>query len=239
MRRVAVLARFQLKEMVRSLAIAAPLAITVALYWIFFEFPGDVDYFAATGGFALLVVSLVTTLLLAGQANRMSNTPVVARLPHRSELLGAIIASTLVVAAGMAVVFTGLALGQAKVAMTPANLVVIAPRWFVLVALFATIGLQLTRLISRGGSHLIAFGLLALFATVFEQQGVLMRGDFAWLARVAAAIGSPIMATLREPVAPLVLTRYASSLLLMGAYTIGLFVLAAWLFRRKDLLWVD
>ena len=106
-------------------------------------------------------------------------------------------------------------------------------------ALFATIGLQLTRLISRGGSHLIAFGLLALFATVFEQQGVLMRGDFAWLARVAAAIGSPIMATLREPVAPLVLTRYASSLLLMGAYTIGLFVLAAWLFRRKDLLWVD
>ena len=239
MRRVAALARFQLKELVRSLAIAAPIAITVALYWIFFEFPGDVDYFAATGGFALLVVSLVTTLLLAGQANRMSNTPVVARLPHRSELLGAIVASTLVVAAVMAAVYTILALGQAKVAMTLANLVVIAPRWFVLAALFATIGLQLSRLISRGGSHLIAFGLLALFATVFEQQGVLMRGDFAWLARAAAAIGSPIMATLREPVAPLVLARYGSTLLLMGAYTVGLFVLAAWLFRRKDLLWVD
>ena len=66
-----------------------------------------------------------------------------------------------------------------------------------------------------------------------------MRGDFAWLARAAAAIGSPIMTTLREPVAPLVLARYGSTLLLMGAYTIGLFVLAAWLFRRKDLLWVD
>ena len=78
-----VLARFQLKELVRSLAIAAPLAITVALYWMLFEFPGDVDYFAATGGFVLLVTALVTTLLLAGQANRASNTGVVVRLPHR------------------------------------------------------------------------------------------------------------------------------------------------------------
>ena len=239
MRRVATLARFQLKEMVRSFAIVAPLAITLGLYWIFFEFPGDVDYFAATGGFVLLVASLVTTLLLAGQANRMSSTATVARLPRRAELLLAIVASTLVIAAVMASVYTGLALGQAKVAMTVANLIVIAPRWLGLSAFFATVGLHLSRLTSRRGSHLIAFGLLATFATVIEQQGVLMRSNFAWLADTATAISSPIVTLLREPVAALVLTRYASALLLMAAYTLGLFALAAWLFRRKDLLWVD
>lgn len=239
MSRVTTLATFQLKEFVRSLAIAAPLAITVALYWIFFEFPGDVDYFCATGGFVLLVVALVTTLLLAGQSNRMSNTAAATRLPHRSELLAAIMASALTVTAAMGLVYTGLAFGQAKVALSAVNLIVIAPRWLALTGLSAAIGLHLTRLVDRNGSHLIAFVLLALFATIVEQQGVLMRSDLAWLAQAAAAISSPVFAVLRDPVAPLALGRYGYALAVMAVYTIGLFLLAAWLFRRKDLLWVD
>jgi hypothetical protein len=239
MSRIAALTRFQLKELVRSFAIAAPMAITLALYWLFFEFPGDVDYFAATGGFVLLVVAAVTTLLLAGQANRMSSTVVVVRLPRRSELLGAIVASALVVALAMAVLFSGLALGQAKVAMTVVHLAVIAPRWLALAALFAVVGLHLSRLVSRGGSHLIALGLLAFVATVVEREGVLLRGSFAGLARAVLAVSDPVMAALREPAVPASLASYASNLLLMGAYAAGLFALAAWLFRRKDLLWVD
>jgi hypothetical protein len=239
MRRIVALARFQLKEMVRSFAIAAPMTITLALYWLFFEFPGDVDYFAATGGFVLLVASLVTTLLLASQANRMSSTVVVVRLLRRSELLGAIVASALVVAAAMAVLFTGLALGQAKVAMTVAHLAVIAPRWLVLAALFAVVGLHLSRLISRSGSHLIALGLLALVATVVEREGVLLRGSLAGLARAVLAVSDPVMAALREPAVPTSPASYVSNLLLLGVYAIGLFALAAWLFRRKDLLWAD
>jgi hypothetical protein len=239
MRRIIALARFQLRELVRSFAIAAPITITVALYWLFFEFPGDVDYFAATGGFALLTVAVVTTLLLAGQANRMSSTVVVVRLLRRSELLGAIVASALVVALAMAVLFTGLALGQAKVAMTAVHLAVIAPRWLALAALFAIIGLHLSRLISRGGSHLIALGLLAFVATVIEQQGILLRSSLAGLARVVLAVSNPIMAALREPALPVSLASYASSLALLATYAVGLFLLAAWLFRRKDLLWAD
>ena len=38
---------------------------------------------------------------------------------------------------------------------------------------------------------------------------------------------------------PVSLTAYASSLLLLAIYAVGLFALAAWLFRRKDLLWAD
>jgi hypothetical protein len=239
MSRTITLARFQLRELVRSFAIAAPMTITVALYWLFFEFPGDVDYFAATGGFALLMVAVVTTLLLASQSNRMSSTVVVTRLPWRSELLGAIVASTLVVALAMAVLFTGLALGQAKVAMTAAHLAVIAPRWLALAALFAVVGLHLSRLVSRGGSHLVALGLLAFIATVIEQEGILLRSSFAGLARVVLAISNPIMAALREPALPLSLPSYASNLALMALYAVGLFLLAAWLFRRKDLLWAD
>ena len=158
MSRIVTLARFQLKEMVRSFAIAAPMTITLALYWLFFEFPGDVDYFVATGGFVLLVVALVTTLLLASQANRMSSTVVVVRLPRRSDLLGAIVASALVVVVVMALLFTGLALGQAKVAINAVHLALIMPRWLALSALFAVVGLHLSRLVSRGGSHLIALG---------------------------------------------------------------------------------
>lgn len=239
MSRIAALARFQLRELVRSFGIAAPLAITLALYWLFFEFPGDVDYFAATGGFVLLLASVATTLLLAGQANRMSSTVVVVRLVRRAELLGAIVVSALAVAAAMAVLFTGLALVQAKVAMTAGHLAVIAPRWLALAALFAVVALHLSRLVSRGGSHLIALGLLALVATLVEQEGMLLRSSFAGLARAVLAVSDPIMAALWEPAMPTSLAGYASGLASLAAYTLGLFLLAAWLFRRKDLLWAD
>jgi hypothetical protein len=198
-----------------------------------------VDYFAATGGFVLLVASLVTTLLVASQANRMSSTVVVVRLPRRSELLGAIVASALVVAVAMAALFTGLALGQAKVAMTAVHLAVIAPRWLALAALFAVVGLHLSRLISRSGSHLIALGLLAFVATVVEREGVLLRSSLAGLARAVLAVSNPVMAALREPAVPASPASYAANLLLLGVYALGLFALAAWLFRRKDLLWAD
>ena len=239
MSRILTLARFQLREMVRSFAIAAPMTITLALYWLFFEFPGDVDYFAATGGFVLLVASLVTTLLLASQANRMSSAVVVVRLPRRSDLLGAIVASALVVAAAMAVLFTGLALGQAKVAMTVVHLAVIAPRWLALAALFAVVGLHLSRLVSRSGSHLIALGLLAFVATVVEREGVLLRSSVAGLARAVLAVSDPVMAALREPAVPAFPAGYVLNLVALAAYAAGLFAVAAWLFRRKDLLWAD
>lgn len=239
MNRIVSLARFQLREMVRSFAIAAPATITLALYWLFFEFPGDVDYFAATGGFVLMVVALVTVLLLAGQANRMNSTVVVVRLPRRAELLGAIVASALVVSLAMTLLFTGLALGQAKVSMNVLHLVAIAPRWLALAALFAVVGLHLTRLVSRGGSHLIALGVLALMATVVEQEGVLLRSSFAGAARFVLTVSEPIMHTLREPALPASTAAYGANLAMLLVYAAGLFLLAVWLFRRKDLLWAD
>lgn len=239
MSRVVILARFQLRELVRSFAIAAPATITLALYWLFFEFPGDVDYFAATGGFVLLLVATVTVLLLAGQANRMSSTVVVVRLPHRSELLGATVVSALVVAAVMAILFIGLVLGQAKVAVTAVDLALIAPRWLALAALFAVIGLHLSRLVSRGGSHLVSLGLLALIATVVEQEGMLLRSSLAWLARPLLALSAPILNALRAPAVPATWASYAYGLLALALYAGALFLLAAWLFRGKDLLWAD
>lgn len=239
MNRMVSLARFQLRELVRSFAIAAPATITLALYWLFFEFPGDVDYFAATGGFVLMVVALVTVLLLAGQANRMNSTVVVVRLPRRAELLGAIVASALVVSLAMALLFTGLALGQAKVSMNVLHLAAIAPRWLALAALFAVVGLHLSRLVSRSGSHLIALGLLAFVATVVEQEGVLLRSSLAGLARVVLAVSDPVMAMVREPALPPSLAAYGSNLAMLAIYAAGLFALAAWLFRHKDLLWAD
>jgi hypothetical protein len=239
MSRIVALARFQLRELVRSFAIAAPATITLALYWLFFEFPGDVDYFAATGGFVLMVVAVVTVLLLAGQANRMSSAVVVVRLPRRAELLGAMVASALVVSVAMAALFTGLALGQAKVSMSALHLAAIAPRWLALAALFAVVGLHLSRLVSRSGSHLIALGVLAFMATVVEQEGVLQRSSFAGLARAVLAASDPIMRALRQPALPASPAVYGANLAMLLVYAAGLFLLAAWLFRRKDLLWAD
>lgn len=239
MSRVVILARFQLRELVRSLAIAAPAAITVALYWVLFQFPGDADYFAATGGFVLMVAALVSTLLLAAQANRATNTVAVVRLPRRAELLAALVVSALAVGAAMAALFTVLALGQARVVVTPVQLAVIAPRWLVLVTLSAAVALHLSRLVSRRGSHLLALGLLALAATVIEQEGMLLRSSLAGLARAVLAIVEPVLAMLRAPALPSSAAVYASNLLVLAGYATGLFVLASLLFRRKDLLWAD
>ena len=49
--RTVAMAWFLLNELARSLLIIAPLALTLTLYWIFFEWPSNMDYFAATGGF--------------------------------------------------------------------------------------------------------------------------------------------------------------------------------------------
>ena len=239
MRRTTAMAWFLLKELARSLLIIAPLALTLALYWIFFEWPGDVDYFAATGGFTLIVATLVTVLLLASQLNRSSSAVMLLRLARRSELLAAMVLCVAVLAGLLAALYTVLALVQANVAISPVELLLIAPRWLALVLFAASLGLLLTRLTSRGGSYIVTFAALALFATATELRGVMERGSFAWLAEAIAAVASPVTTTLREPAIPVSGSGYLLSIAGVLVFAAGLFALAAWLFRRKDLLWAE
>lgn len=239
MSRTIALAWFLLKELARSLGIIAPLALTLALYWIFFEWPGDVDYFTATGGFTLMVATLVTVLLLASQINRSSSAVTLLRLTRRSELLAAVVGCVVVLAGLLAVLYTALALIQAKVAIRSLELLLIAPRWLALILFAASLGLLLTRLTSRRGSYLVTFAALALFATVVELRGVLLLGSFAWLAKGVAALGSPVSAALREPALPANVSSYVLAIAGTLFLAAGLFALAAWLFRRKDLLWTE
>ena len=239
MSRAVALAWFLLKELARSLGIIAPLGLTLALYWIFFEWPGDVNYFAATGGFTLMVATLVTVLLLASQLNRNSSTVTLLRLARRTELLAAMVVCVAVLAALLALLYTALAILQAKVAIAPLELLLIAPRWLALTLFAASLGLMLTRLTSRGGSYLFTFVALVLFATVVELRGVLVRGSFAWLAEAVAAISSPVTNALQAPAVPTSGATYLLSLAGTLLFAAGLFSLAAWLFWRKDLLWSE
>lgn len=239
MSRTVVLAWFLLKELARSLGLIAPLGLTLALYWIFFEWPGDVNYFAATGSFTLMVVTLVTVLLLASQLNRNSSAVTLLRLTQRSELLTAIVLCVAVLAVLLAGLYTVLAVVQANVAIQPVELLLIAPRWIALIVFAASLGLMLTRLTSRGGSYLVTFVALALFATVVERRGVLVRGSFAWLAEAVTLLASPVTSALREPAVPTSLPVYLLAIVGTLIYAAGLFALAAWLFRRKDLLWAE
>ena len=124
-------------------------------------------------------------------------------------------------------------------ALLPVELLLIAPRWLALVLFAASLGLLLTRLTSRGGSYIVTFVALALFASATELRGVMERGSFAWLAVAIAAVASPVTTALREPAIPVSGSGYLLSIAGVLVFAAGLFALAAWLFRRKDLLWAE
>ncbi|MEZ4833285.1 MAG: hypothetical protein R2873_15090 [Caldilineaceae bacterium] len=65
---------FLVRDLARSLAGAAPPALTLILYAFTFTYPADVNYFAAVAGACLLAVTYVTALLMAWRINRGSAT---------------------------------------------------------------------------------------------------------------------------------------------------------------------
>lgn len=239
------LAWFLLKELFRSWIALAPLAITVSLYWLFFEYPGDTDYFAATGGFTLSLVSLIATLVIAAQVNRSTSYVVVGRLARRSALLGAIVVCALAVTALMAALYTGLALAQGKIAADASassglvEALLILPRWLMLGWFSACLGLLVSTLTSWHGSHLFVLIVLALVATITEQRGRILATRFDFIATATGVLVAPFTINLADPVLPASLVRYFGALLAALLYGMLLFLAAAWLFSRKDLLWVE
>lgn len=239
MRRPLVLSWFLLKELIRSFAIVAPLAVTLALYRLFFEYPGDVDYFAATGGFTLIMVGCITTLLLASGLNRAASYVLVGRLVQRSDLLGGVFLGALAVCALMALLYTLLVLAQAQVQLSPQHLGLIAPRWIALSLISIAASLHVTRLVSRGGSYLLSLLLLAGVATLYEQRILLYHTGLAWLARVIDALLGPVIINLSDPVTVLNPQRYLVGLMLGIVGAGALYWLATRLFQGRDLLWVE
>jgi hypothetical protein len=234
MSRVLTLGLFLLRELFRSPLGAAPPALTLALYWITFYYPVNAGYFAAVGGADLVTVCVVTTLLLASRCNRAASYPLLARLRGRWELLGAIILASMLITVALGIGVGLLAVGLHTVTLTLEAAAAIASRWLAVFALAAVLGLHMSRLVSRRGSHLATVALVGLLATMRDAR--LVPGEvWAGPLTVARLLTGPLGEVMSGE--STLLNGPAASWTLL--YAVVLFMGAIFLIRSKDLLWAE
>ncbi len=238
MTRIVTLSLFLIRDMFRSLQGAVPPVLTLALYGLTRTDRLQVSYLLTMGGASLAFVCFITALLIANRSSRASSYPFLARVPHRAEFLAAIILSALLVTFAMAVLFVALALGFSQVALTRSEIASLILRWLALFLLAAGLGLNVVKLASRGGSYLLVIGLLAGMALLSELR-VVLPPDLEGLMGAVTLLVAPIRAVLTSPAGVLTLEQFTLPLLQTIGYGLLLFVIAAMLFQRKDLLWAE
>ena len=102
MNRIVTLTSFLIRDLFRSLAGIVPLACTLAFGLIAFEYGMDQPQFITVAGVGMGAICLATTLVLASRANRASSFLLVARLHRRTELLAALVLSSLAITTALA-----------------------------------------------------------------------------------------------------------------------------------------
>jgi hypothetical protein len=239
---ITTLTAFLVRDLARSLAGAAPPALTLILYTFTFTYPATIDYFTAVGGASLQAVTFVSTLLMAWRINRGISYPWLVLLRRRGSLLAALALSTLAVSVAMALLFTALALIQRKIDLSALMAVQIGLRWLPLFGLTIGAGLLSSKLVSRGGTYLVVPAVLAAFFTVDEWRGILERNQLGGVVEIVSAIAWPVRTLLL--VDPLTVTGSTVASLIVAALlcvaaTLLLFWLSVRSFERKDLIWVE
>lgn len=237
-RRVITLSLLLTRNLFRTLLGVLPPALTLLVYRLTFTYrdQGDPDYFTAVGGLGLALVCMVTALLVCDRANRAAMYPLVARLPRRAELIAAVALSIVLVMLAMATLYTALVLVFHNVTFTPIDLILIAPRWLSVFLFAATLGVMMSKLASRNGSHLIVWG--AIGAMVFMRERVIMFDVPSFLTDAIELVARPITQALTLPLEPFSI-QVLPPLLLTLLYASGLFFTGVRLFQGRDLLWVE
>ena len=240
MRRIFTLALFLTRNLFRTLLGVLPPVLTLLVYRLTFTYrdQGDPAYLTAMGGAGLAFVGIITALLVADRANRAAMFPLVARLPRRVEYLAAVVTSIVLIMIGMATLYLALVLGLRHMTLTPMQLMLIMPRWLTIFIFSATLGLMMSKLASRGGSHIIVFTALGLMALSREQLRFLNAGESSWLIASIEFLVRPITDVLTASLETNAL-QVLPGLALDLAYAAMLFTIAAWLFHRKDLMWTE
>ena len=239
MDRVGYLTGYLLKDFSRSLRVVVPPGLLLALYRVLFQYGGDVPYFAAMGGVMLGFILVVTTLLLSGAANRASTYTLLARLPRRSELLSASALATGAIMLLLAILFVAFVVAGGQVPLTPADLLRIAVRWFALFFFLFAFALHLGRLVARRGSNLAAYLVLILCLVSYQRAEYPTLPVLDRLEAAATFILRPVLATIGGGPDIATLPLYAAAVLITMLYGLILYLLAAWLFERKDLTWAE
>ncbi len=240
MSRVATMSQFMIGDLFHSLQAVVPPVLTLALLHLS-AVPGmKADYFASVGGAAMMFVCLVTTLLFLSRMNRSTTYPLLARLPHRAELLAAILVSAVVLTLAMSVLYVGLAVNLFKLVLAPFELLVLSARWLVLFVFAATLGLNIGKLASRGGWYMLVIGCVTVIGAISsELRFYLLNAGLDAVVESVALVVSPLTGAVAGPAGVSALEPYAPPLLQTLAYAAVLLISAAALFRRKDLLWAE
>jgi hypothetical protein len=230
---------FLTRDLFRSLAGISPLAASLAFGLIAFEYGMDQAQFTLVAGIGTGAICLLTVLLLAGRADRASSYPLVARLPHRTELLASLVIGGVGMTAVLAVGIAAANLVAGRLTLDFPSVLWVIPTWLVFWILTAALALVLSTLVNRGGSHLAGYVLLTALLVVNDQKSRLAVRGLDWLVEVAATVLWPVSTLLTQASAGIHGRQYWLALGMTFAYGLLLFALAALLFLDKDLLWTE
>jgi hypothetical protein len=239
MSRVWTLMLFFTRDLFGSLMGIVPLGLSLAFALIAFEYGMDQAQFITVGGVGIGAICVVTTLLLASRANRGSSYLLVARLPQRVELLLALVLNGLGITGILAIAITAGNLLANRLALDLPSALWILPTWLALWLSAAALALPLSQLVSRGGSHLVGYALLAGLLVANDRKALLLSHNLDLVVRIVGLVLWPVNTLLAQASAGSYSRTYFVALALTLAYGGLLFGLAAVLFEDKDLLWTE
>jgi hypothetical protein len=239
MSRICILSALLTRDLYQSMASVVPLAAALAFGLIAFEYGMDQAQFITVGGVGTLALCFLTTQLLASRANRASTYLVLGRLTHRAELLAALILSGVGITALLAVLITVGNLLTGRLSLGLPSALWILPTWLPLLLMSAALGLAISGLVARAGSHLLGYLLLVGLLVANDQSASLAERGFTGVVRAVSTILWPVTTLLAHASAGAFdLAYFVSGALTLG-YAALLFALAAMLFQTKDLLWSE
>jgi hypothetical protein len=181
----------------------------------------------------------LTALLLTGRANRAAFYPFAARLHRRTELLAAVLVSSLGVTCIIAFLMSEAALLQHKLTLEFPSALWIIPTWLALWLFMAALALPLSSLVSRDGSHMVGYVLITALLIANDRRSFLEDHRLSWLSCAVTAILWPMATLLAQASAGIHGRSYSLALVLTAVYAGILFGLATVLLRHKDLLWPE
>jgi len=235
--RAGTLSLFLTRELFRSLVGIVPLAAAVAFGQIAFEYGMDQAQFITVAGLGLGMICLLTTLLLAGRANRAPSTLLVVRLHRRVELLIALVVGAMAITTALALLVTAANLAVGRLTLEFPSALWIVPTWLALWLLMASLALPLSGLVSRGGLNVLGYTLLTAVLVANDQRSALLARGLDAVVAVVQALLWPVSTLLSQASAGNHASSYWQALCLTLACAAGCGLLTAGLFRGKDLTW--
>jgi hypothetical protein len=239
MNRVWILTLYFTRDLFRSLSGVVPLAAALVFGLVAFEYGMDQPQFITVGGLGTGAICLLTTLLLAGRANRAASYPFVARLRQRAELLTAPIVGALVVTALLAFLIALANLLTDRLTLEFPSLLWIVPTWFVLWSFMAALALSLSSLVNRGGFQVLGYVLVVGVLVANDREAWLTGQGFHWLGKAVDIVLWPMSMLLANATAGSHERTYFLAVAATFAFALLLYALAVLLFGTKDLLWPE